>query len=107
MIYEEIIDAIQNGEADEQLDRIINVASRRRQLVREANAAKIEVGSRVGFQNLRPKYLTSLRGELIRIEGDKAIVQLDDIARHDRGYGRYYQDDLEIKVPITTLVDRS
>lgn len=100
---QEIIQAIRDGEADEQLDAIIRIAQQRKKMVREAEAAKIEPGERVTFVNLRPKYLQSLRGELIRVRGDRAEVKLDDIARHDRGYGRYYQDDLIIKVPITTM----
>lgn len=81
MNYNDIALSIIKGEHDEMLDTLIQVCQNRKRDM----APKIwefQVGERVKFVNVRPKYLNGAVGTIKKINRTKVVVDLDE--RRDR-----------------------
>lgn len=95
---------IYEGTFDDHLDQIIDAARERSRTARKIAAAAIEPGDEIRIVNLSPKYLCNIKGAtLIKVTGDKAMIQLPETAKFGRGYGRYYSSDLTTTIPVSCM----
>lgn len=80
------LNAIQSGDMDDYLDTLGDAIRRRRKIA----ALNIKVGARVVIRdNISPKYLAGITGEVTAIAGSKVKVQLDEFYRGNPRYRRY------------------
>jgi hypothetical protein len=82
-----LCDQIDDGEYDEGLNEIVKTINMRREVVirRKARrlALEIEVKDKVILTNgIKPKYLDGTTGHVVGLQGDSAIVMLDDLPSH-------------------------
>ena len=99
----QLINAVNDGDFDDDLQQIIAACQDRWKAVRIAKVRAANEGDDVRLDNLSPKYLTDYDATLINVKGKKVTVKLDSTAKFGQGYGRYYQDDLQVTVPITSV----
>jgi hypothetical protein len=74
----DIFDMIDAANVNE-LDLIINAATRRREAISSVNIKSARVGMQVTFRDLSPKYLNGLVGTIVTINstGTRGAVKLD------------------------------
>lgn len=82
-----LCDEIDDGQFDEGLNEIVKTISMRREVVirRKARrlALEIEAMDKIILCNgIKPKYLDGTTGHIVKVQGDSAIVMLDELPSH-------------------------
>lgn len=79
------LSAIQSGDMDEYLDTLDDAIRRRRKVA----ALSIKVGARIAIRdNISPKYLAGVTGEVTAVSPGKITMKVDEAYRGSR-YSRY------------------
>jgi hypothetical protein len=91
--FDDIVTPILSGECDEFLKSIIDTAQLR-QTQLKPKIYEFNVGQRVKFVNVNPKYLVGAQGTIKRINRTKVVVDLD----HQTG--RFFRN---ISTPLSMI----
>jgi aspartokinase-like uncharacterized kinase len=82
------------GSADDaEIDLIVEAVQQRRKLLRAIVASRVTVGMATRIDNISPKYLVGMTGEVVEISGKYAKVRLDKRSTSTlrvRGGRRFY-----------------
>lgn len=87
---------LNTGRLDRHLDQLAEMIHARRNYTLSLEAAQLSVGDTVALRNIKPKYMTGMRGTILNRVGTKFEIELDNMPPRGR-YGR------RIIVPATTL----
>lgn len=77
----ELLTAISNGEADENMDAVYDALKARtklnRQMKVDAVKRQIKAGSKVSISNIRPKRLNGMIGEVVNVKRTRATLHVE------------------------------
>jgi hypothetical protein len=94
--------SIINGEADNDLDAIIQAVRTRRQSLASLNVSSLHVGDTVHFSaEIRPRYLIGLPATVVKINPKSITVNCPD----DADYGRF-QGSKNVRCPNSLIQGR-
>lgn len=95
---QEFLAALQVGSHDDELDEIEEALNYRRKVLLKRTIKDLTPGSTVRFKAARPKYLTGLTAEVVRVDEGHVWVKTPD----DPAY-RKYRASAQIKCPLSII----
>jgi len=79
---QQLVDEILGGQHDQHLDAITEAASTRKKVLARVRAMSIDIGDTVRTTNVRPKYLSGVKGRVVNKTDKNFQVELDENELH-------------------------
>jgi len=103
-----LCDEIDDGTYDEGLNEIVKTINMRREVVirRKARrlAVNLEAMDKVILTNgIKPKYLDGMTGHIVKVQGDSAVVQLDELPQGHAGRPTKTKQSKKFVIPLVHI----
>lgn len=99
---QQLVDEILGGQHDQHLDAITEAASTRRKVLARVRAMSIDIGDTVRTTNVRPKYLSGIRGTIVSKSDKSFRIELDtnELSRVKAKGGDRYLDPFDSTIGV-------